>query len=379
MFEIGSITKILTALLLADMVERGEVVLDDPVATYLPAAVTVPDYHGQPITLLDLATYTSGLPRLPGNFAPADPLNPYVDYTVEQLYAFLSGYTLTYAPGTHYEYANVGFGLLGHALARRADRSYEDLLIQRICNPLGLDSTRITLSPEMQTRMAQGHDDCQEPTPLWDLPSLPGAGAVRSSADDLLVFLEACLGRRATPLAPAMARLLATRRPTNRHQVQVGLGWFMIDEHDDAIVTKTGGTGGFATFVGFSPGSGRGAIVLTNAANSARASDIGQHLINASYPLSADRKAVAIKPAILARYAGTYELSPTFAITVRVRGARLFVQATNQREYEAFAESDTTFFLRIADAQISFETTGDGPAAALVLHQNGRDHRGART
>jgi CubicO group peptidase (beta-lactamase class C family) len=125
-FEIGSITKVLTALILADMDERGEVTMADPVAKYLPASVKVPDYQGTPITLLDLATHTSGLPDLPGNLAlnPLDPhswINPFADYTVDRLYAFLSGYTLKYRPGTHYEYANLGFGLLGHALARCAE------------------------------------------------------------------------------------------------------------------------------------------------------------------------------------------------------------------------------------------------------------------
>jgi serine-type D-Ala-D-Ala carboxypeptidase/endopeptidase len=158
-FEIGSITKVLTALILADMVERGEVAMTDPVANYLPASVKVPEFQGKPITLLDLATYTSGLPNMPDNFAlsPRDPnfwINPFADYTVDRLYAFLSGHALQYEPGTHYEYANLGFGLLGHALARRAGKSYEALLVERICGPLGLRSTRITLKEDMRSRLA---------------------------------------------------------------------------------------------------------------------------------------------------------------------------------------------------------------------------------
>src|SRR5580704_5982109 len=140
-FEIGSITKVLTALILADMVERGEVAMTEPVAKYLPASVKVPEFQGKPITLLDLATYASGLPNMPDNFVPKDQLdhwaalpNPFADYTVEKLYAFLSGYELKYPPGTHYEYANLGFGLLGHALARRADEGYETLMVERVCD-----------------------------------------------------------------------------------------------------------------------------------------------------------------------------------------------------------------------------------------------------
>jgi serine-type D-Ala-D-Ala carboxypeptidase/endopeptidase len=114
--EVGSITKVLTALLLADMVERGEVALNDPVGKYLPEPVEVPDYKGRSITLLDLASYTSGLPRSPDTIHSKNPLNPFADYTVDQLYGCL-GHVLRSSPATHFEYSNIGFSLLGHALA----------------------------------------------------------------------------------------------------------------------------------------------------------------------------------------------------------------------------------------------------------------------
>lgn len=217
-FEIASITKVLSALILADMVERGEVAMVDPVAKYLPTSVKVPEYQGKPITLIDLATYTSGLPIMPDNFTGPD-------YTIDQFYASLSGYTLKYPPGTHYEYANAGFGLLGHAMARRTGRSCEALLVERICDPLGLRSTRIIPTADMQSRLARGRDRRMEPTPLSDnITTLAGAYAVRSTANDLTVLLEACLGRRQTPLAPALRRLLETRRPTGLPGHEVGLG-----------------------------------------------------------------------------------------------------------------------------------------------------------
>src|SRR5207244_1074108 len=139
-------SKAFTAVLLADMVTRGEVKLDDPVSKYLPETVKVPAYQDRVITLLDLTTQTSGLPRLPSNLKPADPGNPYADYDVDRLYAFLNGYTLTRAPGAKYEYSNLGVGLLGHALARRAGKSYEELVTERILKPLKMTRTSITLS-----------------------------------------------------------------------------------------------------------------------------------------------------------------------------------------------------------------------------------------
>jgi len=154
LFEIGSVTKVFTSLLLADMVQRGEVELDDPVSKYLPSEVKVPNDGKRTITLTDLATHRSGLPGMPNNFPPKDPTNPFADYSVDQLYHFLSGYQLTRDIGSQFEYSNVGVGLLGHALSRRAGTDYETLVTSRICKPLEMESTRITLSPELTKRLA---------------------------------------------------------------------------------------------------------------------------------------------------------------------------------------------------------------------------------
>ena len=259
-FEVASITKVLTALTLAAMVERGEVAMSDPAAKYLPPSVKVPEYEGQPITLLDLATYTSGLPIYPDNYTGPN-------YTVDEFYAFLSGYTLKYRPGTHYQYANAGFGLLGHALARRAGKNYEALLVERVCDPLGLRSTRIIPTADMRSRLARGHDRHLASTPLSDnIPTLAGAYAAKSTANDLTVLLEACLGRRQTPLEPSVRRLLETRRLTGLPGHATGLGWFISSNDDDEIAWKTGLNGGFNAFIGFSTSSHRGSIALSNAA-----------------------------------------------------------------------------------------------------------------
>lgn len=264
-FEIMSITKVLTALLLVDMVARGEVAFDDPVAKHLPSAVTLRE-RGGPITLLDLATYTSGLPNMPSNLPPnwyANP-DPLGDYTERQLYEFLASHVPEHEPGTHYEYANLGFGLLGNALAHRAGRSYEELLIERICDPLGLDHTRITLTPDMQRHLVQGHDLDLKPTQLWNFPAMPGAGTVRTSVDDLTVFLKACMGLMQTPLSSSIARLQETRRPTPLAGTEAALGWFISSNEPDQIVWKSGLSGGCNTFIGFSTRRRRGVLVFSN-------------------------------------------------------------------------------------------------------------------
>jgi CubicO group peptidase (beta-lactamase class C family) len=264
-FEIGSITKVLTALMLADMAARGEVAVDDPVTKYLPPSVAL-QVRGRPITLLDLATYTSGLPRMPGNMPPGWNVkpNPMADYTTDNLFEFLSNYRPPYEAGTHYEYANLGFGLLGAVLARRAGKSYETLLVERVCDPLRLAQTRITLTPDMQTHVAQGHNLGGELAPLLDMPGLQGAGAVRGTANDLVVFLEACMGVRQTPLNRSLARLLETRRPTPLPGTEAALGWFVSSNETEQIVWKSGATSGYGTCVAFSTRKRRGAFVLSN-------------------------------------------------------------------------------------------------------------------
>jgi len=369
-FEIGSITKVFTALLLTEMVTRGEVALDDPVSKFLPGTVKMPDRNGKQITLLDLATYTSGLPRIPDGI-PASGDNPYAAYTVEQLYAFLSSYTLHYDPGTHYEYSNLGFGLLGHALALRAGNSYEDLLVSRVCEPLGLRDTCISLSNSMRERLAQGHASNLKPASNWDIPTLAGAGALRSTANDLVKFVKAtCLSGANAPLRSAIDMLLQTRRPTNLPNTEVGLGCFIRTGNKDEIIWKDGGTGGYASFAGFSTTLRSGAIVLSNSINSVN--DIGFRLTNPAYTIAQYPPEVAVDPAVLATYQGVYEMNPKFALTIRAEAGRLFVRGTGQPEFELFAEDQNRFFMRFVDAQGTFLRDKDGAVDRLLWHQNGR-------
>lgn len=178
-FEIGSVTKVFTAILLAEMAGRKEVAIEAPAARFLPDSLRFPGNEDEPITLYHLATHTSGLPRMPGNFAPADPANPYADYSVQQMYEFLSGYEPARAPGETAEYSNLGVGLLGHVLAKAAGSDYETLVKERVTGPLKMTDTAITLTAGMKERLAVGHDASLKPTPNWDIPTLAGAGALQ--------------------------------------------------------------------------------------------------------------------------------------------------------------------------------------------------------
>ena len=377
MFEIGSMTKVFTSLILADMVQRHEVALDDPVAKYLPRGVKVPERGGKQITLIDLATHTSGLPPLPTNFAPKDASNPYADYTVDQLYQFLSGYTLTRDIGSKYEYSNLGGGLLGRALSQRAGLDYESLIKARITGPLGMDSTAIALTPAMKARLATGHSANLEPTPNWDLPTLAGAGALRSDADDMLTFLAAELGYKPTPLVAAMKAQIEPRRPTGRPNLEVALGWHIFDVPAGQIVWHNGGTGGYRTFMGFDAKAGVGVVVLSNTSTQSGVDDIGVHLLTGA-PLLKPRPPVehheiVVNPEVLKGHAGRYQLAPNVFMDITFEDGRLFAQLTGQAKYEVFPETPARVFWKVVDAQADFAVDEKGHTVGLIMHQSGRD------
>jgi len=381
MFEIGSVTKVFTSLLLADMAQRGEVALTDSVAKYLPADVKVPEQNGRAITLQDLATHTSGLPRLPTNFAPRDPANPYADYSVAQLYQFLSTYTLPRDIGSRYEYSNLGGGLLGYVLARRAGVDYEALVRSRITGPLAMTSTSITLSADQQRRLAVGHNDRLAPVPNWDLPTLAGAGALRSTANDMLTFVAANLGATPSPLVSAMSAMLTDRRPTGMPGLDVALAWHIFTRNGDEIIWHNGGTGGYRSFIGFSPRTKVGVVVLSNTSTVAGVDDIGLHVLDARLPTMQPPKVhteVTVDPNLFEGYVGAYQLAPNFVLTVTREANRLFIQATGQPKFEIFAEAAQEYFLKAVDAQLSFVTNAAGQTTAVILHQNGANVTGRR-
>ena len=275
-FEIGSITKVFTAILLADMAERGEVALDDPVAKYLPSGMRVPERSGRKITLLDLSTQTSGLPRMPDNFKPADMRNPYADYTAAQLYEFLSRHELRRDPGAQFEYSNLGVGLLGHVLSRRARKSYGALVRERILDPLDMDHTAITLTPWMKQHLATGHDQKGNVASNWDIAVLEGAGALRSTMNDMLKFARANLQMRGR-LQQVMQRTHAERAPAGNPAAFIGMNWIIRRLNGQEVIWHNGGTGGYRTWMGFDKRKALAAVVLTNSGHGA--DDLGFELL----------------------------------------------------------------------------------------------------
>ncbi len=283
-FEIGSATKVFTGLLLARMVEQGQVALNDPIEKYLPKGTRTPTRGGKSIKLIDLATHTSGLPRMPDNFKPADPKNPYKDYSVPQMLEFLSRVQLPRDIGATYEYSNYGMGLLGYLLAQKAGLTYEQLVRRQITDPLHMPNTAIALSPQMKSRLAVPY---QGKTKLsnWDLPTLAGAGALRSTANDLLTFLTANLGAQKSkdPLQNAMNLACRPRCSAGSDAMKIGLAWHILTFPGRQVIWHNGGTGGYHSFIGFDKAAQTGIVVLTNSPQDI--DDLGFHFFLNSLPL----------------------------------------------------------------------------------------------
>jgi CubicO group peptidase (beta-lactamase class C family) len=261
LYEIGSVTKTFTATLLADMIVRGDVTLDTPVADLLPKTVHVPASGDIVITLRHLTTHRSGLPRLPDNFAPADAGNPYADYTADKLYEYLAAAELHRRPGEMYGYSNLGVGLLGHALAHKASMSYEQLLLTRICKPLGMNDTKLALGDDDRARLAPGRDFAGVEMPNWDFDALAGAGAIRSDVDDLLKYVAANLGLIESPLRAAL-QMTHQRLADVDERNDIAMGWH-IGKRTGAR-WHAGQTGGYHSFVAFVPEKKVGVVVLCN-------------------------------------------------------------------------------------------------------------------
>jgi D-alanyl-D-alanine-carboxypeptidase/D-alanyl-D-alanine-endopeptidase len=378
LFEIGSITKVFTSLLLADMIERGEVKAEDPVSEYLPGHAPVPSRNGKQITLLNLSMQNSGLPRLPDNLHPADPANPYANYDGARLLAFLASYKLTRDPGEKYEYSNLAVGLLGFALAQHGHMSYEELVRERIFKPLHMDRSTISLPSESRKWLAQGYDPALKPVKNWDLDPLAGTGAIRSTANDMLKFLAANAVLVDTPLKPAMERMRAVRNETGMPHVEIAMAWHIFSEFPPDLYWHNGGTAGYRSFAGMDVVGKKAVVVLCNTAFDV--DNIGKHALNAKYPAPTleELHEIQLDPKTLSEYEGSYQLAPSFAIKFTARDGRLYTQATGQPEFEVFASKKDEFFFKVVDAQVSFTRDPDGKVNGMVLHQNGRDVPGPR-
>jgi CubicO group peptidase (beta-lactamase class C family) len=409
-FEIGSITKTFTATLLAAEVLANRMKLADPVQKYLPAGTTLFQVGDRPITLEDLATHRSGLPRMPAGFAPANPSDPYADFDVEKLWQAVDSVRPGRAPGVAAEYSNFGFAILGQVLARETGMSYRDLLDDRIFTPLGMTHSDTQLTAALERNAAQGYGPNGEPTPHWTLTGFAGAGAINSTATDMLSYIRANMraamaangpapnangsnapsgsNARAAPststststsaigatdrtlLSRAMSLAQEPRADMTPDGMRIGLAWLTTPSGTGHW--HNGGTGGFRSFAGFTNDGKRGVVILSNTGGPS-VDAIGLHLLDGAAPLPPTFQETTLAPEKLDEYVGTYAVSPQLRFTVTRDGPTIAVQLTGQPAAPVFAYAPDQFFSKIVDAQFTFERSAGGKVIGLTLHQNGQN------
>jgi CubicO group peptidase (beta-lactamase class C family) len=256
-YEIASVTKVFTTTLLSLLLEQGGARLEDAAVDHLP-----PLRLDRRVRLIHLATHTSGLPRLPDALMrDPDPRNPFAQFGEADFLRALDTVKLHRDPGRRFQYSNLGSAVLGHVLAHRFAEPFERLVEHRVCEPLGLKDTRVTLNEAQRQRLKPGYDSGGKPIPHWELASFVAAGGLKSTTQDLLTFVEAQMDE-AHPFAAAFVR---ARTPYYRRwRTRVGLGWFLSPLRDTTEVWHTGGTGGASSCVTFVPELRVGVAVLLN-------------------------------------------------------------------------------------------------------------------
>jgi D-alanyl-D-alanine-carboxypeptidase/D-alanyl-D-alanine-endopeptidase len=279
-YEIGSITKVFTSLLLADMSLKQQLNLDDPISKFLPKRVKTPTRNGKEISLLSLSTHRSGMPRFPYNVDPKDLDKPYIDYTINKLYQYVSNFEPPYDIDSKWRYSNVGYGLLGNILSLVAKKDFEPLLTEQICKPLNMNNTTISLTAAQKSNLAVGHMETGVPVGLTDLGAIDAGGALRSTVNDLLTFAEANMGLIKSNLLPAMELTHVRRAKKDGDDTYTTMGWTLTNE---GLLFKDGGMPGYCSFLGIDKKNKIGIVVLSNSNNPV--TDIGRHILDSVYKI----------------------------------------------------------------------------------------------
>lgn len=357
-FEIGSVSKTMTAALLAELIGQGRGTLDDTLASWLPEGTAVPEYQGQPILLRHVVTHTSGLPALPSRLGATDMADPYANLDEAALLASLGDATLTAAPGSRFEYSNFASMVLSYAVARRAGMDFESLLRQRLFAPLGMRGAYVG-DPPAGVRAAVGHTANARPTPSWHFATnLAGVGGVRATLDDMVRYVQGSLGWTDAPIRAA----LQSTHAQLFEQPAMGMNWMRVPVKDRVVLMHEGGTGGFSALVALDLERQRGTVILSDTSWSSIGGldSLGLHLVDDAFPLGKPRREAAPEPALLEALAGEYRLQGATKMTLRQRDGRLYVQADGQEEAAMGHDDAGDFYPLETDAVLRPQRKADG-------------------
>ncbi|MBF2053098.1 MAG: serine hydrolase [Candidatus Sericytochromatia bacterium] len=370
-FEIGSLTKVLTALQAALLAERDQLDAAASLGETWPAAWPALNPALKPLPLQSLITHSSGLPRLPDNFQPADPSNPYADYGLEHLQAFLSR---AQPQARDYAYSNLGYGLLGALLAEKGQASGFKALLQRdLLQPLNMRHSTF----ENTAPLATGHFE-GVPVKNWDFSdAAAAAGGLRASATDIAAFLSAQLSPPPGELGAAIRRSQqalqsATDLPALKQAGQSGMawGWHLQKAQSKTLHWHNGMTGGYLSHAIVDLEAGKAVAVLSSGTDAIQDLAVGLMMPDQPPRQPVDQR---LPEAVLATYTGRYALTPEVHFHISQAAGYLVVEITGQQAVRVFPTATADrFAYRIVDAQLAFVRNARGQVTGLNLHQNGQ-------
>ncbi len=379
LYEIGSVSKVFTSLLLANAVVRGEIDLNSIAEIANQQNIQFPTRNDKTIKWGHLSTHRSGLPRLPTNMHLTDLTNPYRDYDSRKAATFLNGYELPRDPGEAYEYSNFAASVLGYLVSQHAGMSYEELLQVRIAKPLRMNDCTISLTTDQSQRLATPHNKFGSTTSPWTFADLPGAGGIRTTLFDLMRFAKAQLFPPAGYAGKAIELAWKKHQEADASGPAMGLGWLI--HADGQTRWHNGQTGGYHSVIFINREIECAVIVLCNTAVSDNIDQLAMQMIarvalqgaEPSSDESSEKKPgeLAIDAKLRKRLEGRYQLTPNFIFDVNDRDGHLMVGITNQPTQEVFPDSATMWSYRGVDAKLEFQLRKSGRAKSLILHQNG--------
>ncbi|MBV8033792.1 serine hydrolase [Roseateles sp.] len=376
-FEIGSVSKTMTAFLVAGLIERGRWSLDDPIARHLPEGTTVPRQGERQILVRDLLTHSAGLPGLPPGMPMPKPDDPYAALTEAQLLDALGRVTLARPIGSRAEYSNFGMMLVSLAAARSLGGDLEAALRERLFAPLGMGGAYVTRP--LAARPAQGHLPGGAATSAWTItPNLAGVGMVKATLDDMVRYAQAELGSLPDVPAALTAALRLTQQPLAHG---FAMNWVVSRQQGRELRMHDGGTGGFSSLVVLEPGAQRAVVLLADTAleDLGGLGDLGLALLGLDVPLR-PRREVAMPPALRQALVGDWEVG---GMTLHIREAddgRLLAQARGDSEFELRQDSRGDLYPTSFSALLRLERPeAEGrPVQRLSWHQGGGMMQGRR-
>jgi CubicO group peptidase (beta-lactamase class C family) len=370
-FRLGSVTKQFTAASILLLEERGKLSVSDPVKKYIADAPAAWDK----VTIFHLLTHTSGIPSFTSfpDYGPTEA----IPTTPEKLVARFRNKPLEFQPGDKWNYSNSGYVLLGYLIEKITGESYAKFVRENIFQPLEMQDSGYDSNSAIIRRRASGYAPGAtgpENAGFVHMSIPHAAGSLYSTTEDLLRWEQGLFGGK-------LLKPESLVKMTTPFKDDYAFGLAVHTDDSRKVIEHGGGIEGFNTQVAYYPETKLVVIVLGNL-NGGAPGEIAKKLAAIAFGekvvLPGERKEITLETKILAQYAGTYEISPTFQIVMSVEDEQLMLQATGQAKAQMFAESDSKFFLKVVDAEVDFVKNEKGEVTHLVLHQGGQDVKAVR-